>query len=212
MTTSPDEGPEIGVAAVTTEGARTLDRETWRLGPLAFRDRIEPVVRSIVAERMGVSSDDLLADVSFEQDLAAPPSDVTALVVVIEQAIGLHVSEVAIDRVRTYGDLVDVIVDARSAIDDPTPPRVLLRTVLVSGRRERRGVLVRTGWSTPYGLASIADEARHAGSGACLVVTLPDDVAVADAARIEHALSPLVARGVTLRIHRAQDARGRAVA
>ena len=56
------------------------------------------------------------------------------------------------------------------------------------------------------------DEARRAGSGACLVVTLPGDAAGSEVAAIERAFASLSRQGVTLRVHREQDARGRAVA
>ena len=198
--------------AVTTDGARAMRREAWRFGPLGFRERIEPILRDIVADRLGVAAGDLLPDVSFEDDLSVLSSDVTELVVAIEQVVGLHVSEAAIERVRTYGDLIDAVLDARAATGDSSPPRVLLRTVLVPGRRDRRGVVVGSVWSTPYALEMIADEARRAGSGACHVVTLPADATGGDVARIERALASLARHGVTLRIHRDLDQPGRAVA
>jgi acyl carrier protein len=198
--------------AVTTDGGRAVRREACRFGPLGYRERIEPILRSIVADRLGVPSDDLLPDVSFEQDLAALPSDVTELVVAIEQVVGLHLSESAIERMRTYGDLIDAVLDARAGTGDGWVPRVLLRTVLVPARRDRRGVVVRSAWSTPYALGSIVDEARRAGSGACLVVTLPGDAAGSEVAAIERAFASLARQGVTLRVHREQDVRGRAVA
>ena len=73
-------------------------------------------------------------------------------------------------------------------------------------------MVVRSAWSTPYALGSIVDEARRAGSGACLVVTLPGDAAGSEVAAIERAFASLSRQGVTLRVHREQDARGRAVA
>jgi len=44
------------------------------------------------------------------------------------------------------------------------------------------------------------------------VVTLPGDAAGAEVAAIERAFASLSRQGVTLRVHREQDARGRAVA
>ncbi len=195
-----------------TDEAPAMRREAWRFGPLGFRERIEPVIRAIVAERFGVPAHDLLPEVSFADDLGAMPADVTELVVDVERIVGVHVPEAAIDHVQTYADLVDAVADARAAMHPAAAPRLLLRTVLVPGGRSRRGIVVRSAWSTPYALRTITEEARRAGRGACLVATLPGDATGPDVDRVEHLLGGLRRHGVTVRVHREEEAAGRAVA
>lgn len=201
----------MGAGGGVTVGATTR-RESWRLGPLGFREHVEPTLRRLVADRLGVATDQLRDHVSFAEDLVAAASDVTELVVAAERLVGARVDEAAIERLRTYGDFVDAIVAARNAPEEAPPPLVSLRIVLVPARRDRRGIVVRSVWSSPYELDTVADDARRAGPGACLVVTLPADAPAPAVARVERRFAPLVPRGVTVRVHCEQPLRTRAVA
>src|SRR3989442_1643975 len=68
-------------------------------------DFVEPRVRRVVAEQLGVNTEELTPDVSLTDDLAADSLDLLELTLALEAEFGIVVSESALERVRTYGDL-----------------------------------------------------------------------------------------------------------
>ena len=180
------------------------------LGPLGVREFLEPVVRQIVASQLQVPSGWLTPGVSFAQDLATTVADLTQLVVSIERELHLHLDEWAIDSVCTYGDLVEVVTVAWVATT-ASPQSVLLRAVLVSGRRDRHGVVVRAMRSSPYELELLVDDARRAGPGSHLDLTMAADVPADALALVERRLARLSSRDIVVRIAHDQSNR-RAVA
>src|SRR5204862_24296 len=68
-------------------------------------DFVEPRVRRVVAEQLGVNVEELTPDVSLTDDLAADSLDLLELTLALEAEFGIVVSESALERVRTYGDL-----------------------------------------------------------------------------------------------------------
>jgi acyl carrier protein len=182
------------------------------LGPLGLREEVEPVVRRLVAARLGVPATVLRPEVSFAQDLAATQADVAEIVVEAERTFRMRVAGDVVDRARTYGDLVDAIVDARLEDDDAAVPRVWLRSVLVPARRGPLGVVVRSLWSTPYEIETIVQDASRAGPGACLVVALAASAPARVLAHLEGRFAPLAARGITVRVRAELPVAARAVA
>jgi acyl carrier protein len=80
---------------------------------------IEPVIRQIVAERLGIESDDVVPGVSLRDDLAADSLDLAELLVALESEFAIVASDTTSDDVRTYDDLVRVI---RRLIGEQRPP------------------------------------------------------------------------------------------
>jgi acyl carrier protein len=188
-------------------------RQTGRgLGPLGLREEIEPILRRIVAERLGVPATALRPDVSFAQHLAATPVDVAELVVAAERTVGGCVDGTAVDRIRTYGDLVDAIVDARLDAEAATVPHVWFHSVLVPAKRGPLGVMLRSLWSTPYEIETVLQEARRAGPGACLVIALAPTAPAETREHLERRFAPLASRGITVRVRCEWPVRARAVA
>ena len=70
---------------------------------------VEERVRALVAEHLGVDRETLARDVSLTDDLAADSLDLLELGVVLEASFGIVVPLRTIDRVRTYGDLLDTV-------------------------------------------------------------------------------------------------------
>jgi len=166
---------------------------------------VEPHVRRLVAERLGVGVEELVADVSLRDDLAADSLDLVELAMALEGEFAIVVPERIFDEVRTYSDLVRATsllirasceAEARGA--EP-PERIWVRIVPAAG--ESNGTLHRTGWLTPYTAETIAEDAVGAGRGARLEVTVAAS-STTGLARVQHQFAPLGARGVEVTVRR----------
>jgi acyl carrier protein len=69
---------------------------------------VEARIRRIVAEHLGVGTDDLGPEVSLTDDLAADSLDLFELTVVLEEELGVSIPESATEQLRTYGEVVAV--------------------------------------------------------------------------------------------------------
>src|SRR5207249_1486012 len=67
---------------------------------------VEPHVRRVVSDRLGVGVEELVSEVSLRDDLAADSLDLVELVMALEAEFAIVVPDRVLDRVRTYGDLV----------------------------------------------------------------------------------------------------------
>jgi len=169
---------------------------------------VESRVRRVVAEQLGVGTDELRTDVSLTDDLAADSLDLLELALAIEQDLGITIPESTIDDVRTYGDLVTTAQaltrqrrdqEARAA-RDTAPALVWVRVLSPRGRSS--GEIQRAGWLTPYTAQTIADDALRAGRGARLEVAVPASLSDAGLAELQDGFAWLGARGVTVSVRR----------
>ena len=81
---------------------------------------VEPHVRRLVAEHLGVGVEDLVSHISLRDDLAADSLDLVGLAMAIEGEFAIVVPERVLGEVRTYSDLVHVtalLVRARCAAE-----------------------------------------------------------------------------------------------
>jgi len=136
---------------------------------------VEPHVRRLVAEHLGVGVEELLSDVSLRDDLAADSLDLVELALALEGEFAIVVPERVLDEVRTYGDLVNataLLIRARCAAEARVaePPAIWLRIVPATG--QSTGTLERTGWLTPYTAETIGEDAVRASPGAKLELTI----------------------------------------
>src|SRR5947207_4234426 len=76
--------------------------------------RVEPRLRRVVADNLGVALEDLTPEVSLTDDLAADSLDLLELALALEEELGFTVPERVLSDVRTYGDLVPRDGDART--------------------------------------------------------------------------------------------------
>jgi acyl carrier protein len=138
-----------------------------------MRSIVEPRVRRLVAEHLGVAEDELSPELSLVEDLAADSLDFAELAIAVEDELDLTVPEHVLDSVRTYGELIDVMVMLTRARLASTAPRV---PVLARVRRPSvgaEGTLERSGLLTPYLAETLADDVLHGGPGAQIEVFVP---------------------------------------
>ena len=170
-------------------------------------DPVEPRVRRVVAEYLGVGSDELTAEVSLIDDLAADSLDLVELAIGLEGAFGITFPESEIDEVRTYGDLVETVRaltrgrEVPAAVVESGPALVWARVVPPQGELGPKN-LQRVGWLTPYTAETIAEDALRAGRGARLEVTVPPSVNDAGLASLQDQFAWLGDKGVLVSVRR----------
>src|SRR5262245_27461372 len=134
-------------AALGRPGPESLVRPSWRRP----EEPLEPRVRRLVADRLGVDPSDLTADVSLTDDLAADSLDLVELAAGMEEELGVCVPESMMDELRTYGELV-AVAQARTrerraqeawVESQRTPPFILAR---IRPPASRSGALEHAGW------------------------------------------------------------------
>lgn len=146
------------------------------LGTWGMDEFVEPHVRRLVAEHLGVGAEDLVRDISLRDDLAADSLDLVELAMALEGEFAILVPERILDAVRTYGDLVaaaGLLLRARCEAETRgAEPAQRIWVRIVSRAGKSTGSLERTGWLTPYTAETIVEEAVAAGAGARLELTI----------------------------------------
>src|SRR2546422_2430363 len=99
-------------------------REMWPAG-------IEPRIRGVVTERLGVGPEELRPDVSLTDDLAADSLDLVDLGLALEAECGVVLRRRALESVRTYGDLLAAVAGASRARSEEHTAELQSRLPLV---------------------------------------------------------------------------------
>src|SRR4030095_10899173 len=86
---------------------------------------VEPRVRRLVAEHLGVAEEELSPELSLVDDLAADSLDFAELALAVEEELDLAVPEDVLDGVRTYGELVEAAIALARARPQRKGPHVL---------------------------------------------------------------------------------------
>lgn len=175
------------------------------------REFVEPRLRAVVSDQLGVELDALTPDVSLVEDLAADSLDLVELSLALEHEFGITLGEADVEAVRSYRDIVDLVVTATRGGRETEELSAFVRSLVVSGAGERRREVRRAAWLTPYEAESIAADALGAGRGARLEVTVAQATAE-ELAQIEHCFAWLVERGVDLSVRRDRPAGRRHIA
>ncbi len=172
-------------------------------------DFVEPRVRAVVAEYLGVGTEELAPEVSLVDDLAADSLDLVEVAIALEGVFDIVVPEAAIDRLRTYADLVETVEalarerrEADEMAGDGARPELVWARVTPSPDGSALGSLQRAGWLTPYTAETIAEDALRAGRGARLEVMVPSSVSDSGMAVLQDQFSWLNERGVQVVIRR----------
>lgn len=168
-----------------------------RLGRAGVRELVEPRLRELVADVLGVGPMELTSSISLIDDLAADSLDFLEVAIAAEDAFGITVPARALAPVRTYGDLVELVcalVAIRPA--PPLPTHVRARIQAACGT----AILERAGTITPYLLQTIAEDACHAGRGARVDIVCPDDTAAERVDSLGRLFAPLQDRGIDVYI------------
>jgi len=163
---------------------------------------VEPRVRHLVAERLGVSPEDLIPEASLADELAVDSLDLLEIAIAIEADLGIAIAERLLVDVRSYGDLVDLVACLVEETRRPEPAlaaAVLARVVAAEGI-PRRGTLQRTLLLTPYAAETVAEDAMRAGPGAYLEITLRGRVVAGTVARVRALFARLVQRGIPVHV------------
>jgi acyl carrier protein len=167
---------------------------------------VEPRLRQLVADRLGVEPGELAPEVSLLDDLAADSLDLIDIALCLEGTMGVDVPETALERIRTYGELVEMTLDllrarrrkdARSAGE---PPAVWARVLPPDGNATR--ALERAGWLTPYTVETLVEDTLRMGRGARLELTLDGRTSDVGLTRVREQFARLAARGVLVSIGR----------
>ncbi len=169
-------------------------------------DFVEPRVRRLVAEHLGVGTEELTRDVSLADELAVDSLDLVELALALETEFGISMSEATLDDVRTYGELADAVcalarlrreVELRN--ETTREPLIWARVVLPRGHGSE---LQRSGWLTPYTAETIAEDALRGGRGTRLDVSVASTVSDDGLARLVHQFAWLGDRGVEVNVRR----------
>ena len=173
-----------------------------------MRSLVEPRVRRLVAEHLGVAEEELSPELSLVEDLAADSLDFAELALAIEEELDLVIPEDMLDPVRTYDDLVEVtagLARARLAAQAPPIP------VVVRVRRPAlgaEGVLERAGVLTPYMAETLADDVLRTGPGARIEVLVAPPAEELALRRVRETFGWLADRGVQVLVQRDRQAGG----
>ena len=170
---------------------------------------VEPRVRRVVADRLGVSLEELAPDVSLIDDLAADSLDLVELAVEIERQFGISMPESLIDEIRTYGDVVESVQrlsraqrEAEFAASANVRPTHVFARVVPPPARPNDVPLQRGGWLTPYTAQTIAEDALTAGPGTRLELTVPAKLSDLVVTRLQQQFAWLGERGVAVQVLR----------
>lgn len=191
--------------------ASALDREAREAGFLQanVRARVEPRIRHLVAEQLGVSPEELVPAASLTDELAADSLDMLQLVLALESAFDIVVPQRSIADMRSYRDVVDtVVVSLLDAGGDDLAARrdLLVRSRVTSGRAGAADELVRVDELTPYTIQTIEEDALRAGRGARVEVAVSSNASDIDGAALTYVrdqLAWLEERGIQVAVQRA---------
>jgi len=170
---------------------------------------VEPHVRRLVVDHLGVDVEELVPEVSLRDDLAADPLDLVELALALEGRFGIGVPEHILDQVRSYKDLVETtvgLIRSRRAAESRSaeqPARFVARIVPSEGRSG--GILEHGGWLTPYTVQTIVEDALRAGGGARLEVSVAASTEDTGLARVRDDFACLGQRGVLVTVWRENE-------
>lgn len=166
---------------------------------------VEPRVRRVVADHLGVGVEELRPDVSLTDELAADSLDLLELALALESMLGIEFPEVALERIRTFGDLLETVQGLlrRHPPDSaPVEPAPSYAWVRVLGPRAETATMQRAGWLTPYTAETIVEDALRAGRGARLEVTLAAAATDVIVTQLRDDFAWLRDHGVQVSVHR----------
>jgi len=158
---------------------------------------VEPRIRRLVAEQLGIGLDELSPIVSLTDELAADSLDLVELGLAIEQELDIVLPDHLMSEVRTYGDLLTVIEAVRHVPEESSaPPAVWARVV------REHDEIHRAGWLTPYTAETIAEDAARGGRGTRLELVVSATASDAALERLDAQFAWLRRRDVEVSVSR----------
>ena len=70
---------------------------------------VEEKVRKIVAEKLSVEQDEVVPEASFVDDLGADSLDLVELIMAMEEAFDIEISDEEAEKLQTVKDAIDYI-------------------------------------------------------------------------------------------------------
>jgi len=70
---------------------------------------VQDKVKAIIAEQLGVKSEEVTAEASFIDDLGADSLDTVELVMALEEEFGIEISDEDAEKITTVGDAIKYI-------------------------------------------------------------------------------------------------------
>lgn len=161
-----------------------------------MRSLVEPRVRRLVAEHLGVTEEELSPELSLVEDLAADSLDFAELGLAVEEELDLAVPEDVLGGVRTFGDLVEVAITLAQTRLETEAPNVLVVARVHRPALGADGTLERTGLLTPYLAETLAADVLRSGPGARIEIMVPAAAEDQALQHVRNAFSWLADRGV----------------
>ena len=78
-------------------------------------DNVEPRVKKIVAEQLGVNEAEIKNESSFVDDLGADSLDTVELVMELEEEFDINIPDDAAEKIQTVGQAIKFIDEAQNA-------------------------------------------------------------------------------------------------
>ncbi len=76
------------------------------------------ILKNIIAETLGVDTEEITMDTTFEGDLGADSLDVTSIIIELEEQLDIQISDEEAVEIKTVGDAVAKIKEAVGNLDD----------------------------------------------------------------------------------------------
>jgi acyl carrier protein len=152
---------DLGRGALAAVIGRALDGRVVRDDDDALLRDIEPRLRVVMSETLGIKVERIDMHATLDHDLGIDPLDVIDLVTRIEATFGVAFPEGEIDAMRTFEDLLLVtraLVSVRTAGEEPSAPAVEAKLRLAERRRGDSRRLERVLELTPYDCETLADD------------------------------------------------------
>jgi acyl carrier protein len=190
-------------------GTDAFRNGTSRLAePRADLGAVERRIRCLVADTLGTGEDDLTASVSLLDDLAVDSLDLLELALKIEEALDVSLPERLLSAVRTYGDLVALVLDRVRYPATVAAEPMLLRVRITPPPAQPRQAAVRVFVLTPYAVQLVTEEAKMAGPGTRVELTVPAGGGGPAVAHLHETFADLTARDIVVVV--TQDERWKA--
>jgi acyl carrier protein len=167
---------------------------------------VEPTLRRIIGESLGVKSERIDGHAALVADLGIDPLDLLDVMTHVESVVGIAYPEGEIDALRTFEDLVLVtraLLSVRLAAEQPAPAPVQgrLRIGSLGATLERIVTL------TPYDCETLADDLALSQGSDDREITVPGGVPSAALASLDAALLSSRLGGRRTTVRRAAPAR-----
>jgi acyl carrier protein len=175
--------------------------------PAVSTEDIETRIRILVADQLGVDVHELAHDVSLIDDLAADSLDLAEIALAISGSLGVVLPGRLLDRIRTCGELVEATVAgmaARRECAEPWDPRIMVRVRITDAGAHEGWYLERALGLSPYAVETIAEDARHAGPGARVQLSLPASAEAEAIDWLDQRVAPLRRHGIEVDVRPAR--------